>query len=399
MRRNLSPILGSLALLTLLGCWDNHGHDSVYLGPSSTYVVNGIAVGDVDANGQPDILGLVSTWYGATATQGYVSTRLQGPAGTFALPVRFGVGNGPANLVVADVNGDGRLDLVVANADDQTVSVRLADPARPGYFLAATVLSTPGRTPLDVAVGDLSGSGRMDIAVAAAGGSSVLVFSQTATGTFSAPVAYAVGGEPQALTVADLDGNGRADLAVATAANTVAVLLQTGAGTFASAASYATGVQPVAIRAADLNGDGKLDLLTANYGAATSPGTQGLSVLLQGTTAGTFGTAVAYTTEYRPTALAVGDLNGDGRPDVAVACEGLPGSPGAVSVLLQSPTTAGILLAAVNYAGTYGPMGVALADMNGDGRPDLVIADGDIIVRLNSATTPGTFGTPNYFYN
>ena len=399
MRHRFLPFLGSLSLLALAGCWDGHDHGTYYTGPTSTSVVNAIAVADVDANGQPDILGLVSTWYGNSATQGYVSTRLQGPAGTFALPVRFGVGTGPANLVAADVNGDGRPDLVVANAADQTVSVRLADPAHPGSFLPATVLATPGRTPLDVAVGDLSGSGRMDIAVAASGGSSILVFSQTATGTFTGPVAYAVGGEPQAVTVADLDGNGRADLAVATTANTVAVLLQTGAGTFASAVSYATGVQPVAIRAADLNGDGKLDLLTANYGAAVSPGTQGLSVLLQGTTPGTFLTAVSYTTEYRPTALAVGDLNGDGKLDVAVACEGLPGSPGAVSVLLQGATTAGTLLAAVNYAGTYGPMGVALADMNGDGRLDLVLADGDIVVRLNSATSPGTFGPPNFFYN
>ena len=80
-------------------------------------------------------------------------------------------------------------------------------------------------------------------------------------------------------------------------------------------------------------------------------------------------------------------------------CEGLPGSPGAVSVLLQSATAAGTLLAAVNYPGGYGPMGVAIADMNGDGKPDLVIADGDIVVRLNSPTAPGTFGPPNFFYN
>jgi hypothetical protein len=247
-------------------------------------------------------------------------------------------------------------------------------------------------------VGDLNGDGKLDLAVAASGANSVLVFTQTATGTFNAPVTYAVGGDPQALTIADLDGNGRADLAVATTANTVSVLLQTGAGTFASAVDYVTGVQPVAIQAADLNGDGKLDLLTANFGAATTPGTQGLSVLLQGA-AGTFAAPVSYTTAYRPSGLAVGDLNGDGRPDVAVACQGLPGDPGAVSVLLQSPTTPGALLTAVDYRGVSGPMGVAIADMDGDGRPDLVLADGDIVVRLGSATAPGTFGPPNFFYN
>jgi hypothetical protein len=398
MRPVLAPLtrasLGALSLLVLAGC-SGHDHD-FDRGPVSSYYVNAIAVADLDGNGRRDILGLVSLATDGVSDPSYVTTRLQDSTGGFAMPVRFGVGRGPANLLVVDLNGDGRPDLVVPNADDRTVSVRLADPAKPGFFLPALILSTPGRIPLDVAVGDLNGDGKLDLAVAASGANSVLVFTQTATGTFNAPVTYAVGGDPQALTIADLDSNGRADLAVATTANTVSVLLQTGAGTFASAVDYVTGVQPVAIKAADLNGDGKLDLLTANFGAATTPGTQGLSVLLQGA-AGTFAAPVSYTTAYRPSGLAVGDLNGDGRLDVAVACQGLPGDPGAVSVLLQSPTTPGTLLAAVDYRGVSGPMGVALADMDGDGRPDLVLADGDIVVRLGSGT--GTFGPPNFFYN
>lgn len=387
-------LLGTMGILALLGCSGSDTH----FGPTSSYLVNAIAVADIDANGLPDILGMVSTDLGGTPTQGYVSTRLQSSAGAFVLPTRFGVGTGPANLVAADINGDGRPDLVVANAYDRTVSVRLADPARPGYFLSALVLSTPGRRPLDVAVGDLNGDGRMDIVVAASGANSVLVFTQTATAIFNPPLAYAVGGDPQAVTVADLDGNGFKDIAVATTANSVSVLLQTGAGVFASAVDYATGVQPVAIKAADLNGDGRLDLLTANYGAALSPGSQGLSVLIQGVP-GTFTTPVHHTTDYRSTALALGDLNGDGAMDVVVANAGLPGDPGSVSVLFQGGILPGGLLPATNYRGTWGPMGVALADMDGDGRPDLVLADGDIVVRLNNPTAPGTFGPPQFFYH
>jgi hypothetical protein len=394
-------LLGSLGILALLGC-SNSGSNYSYYGPSPSYVVNAIAVADIDANGLPDILGLVSTYMGDTPTQGYVSTRLQTTAGAFAMPVRFGVGTGPANFLVTDVDGDGHPDLVVANADDQTISVRLADPAKPGFFQPAIVLATPSRTPLDVAVGNLSGhtDGRLDIVVAASGANSVLVFPQTATGTFNAPISYGVGGDPQAVTVADLEGNGFADIAVATSANTVSVLLQTGAGVFAPAADFATGIQPVAVKAANLSGhtDGKLDLLTANYGAATNPDNQGLSVLIQ-SASGTFAAPVNYTTEYRASGLAVGELNGDGNPDVAVACQGLSGSPGAVSVLLQSATAPGTLLPTVNYAGNYGPMGVAIAEMDGDGHPDLVLADGDIVVRLNNAAAPGTFGPPNFFYN
>jgi hypothetical protein len=402
----MSPraLLGSLGILALLGCSSS---DSSY-GPSSSYLVNAIAVADLDANGTQDILGMVSTDVGGAPTQGYVSTRLQSSAGAFVMPTRFGVGTGPANLVVTDVNADGRPDLVVANATDHSVSVRLADGARPGYFLPAVVLATPGRTPLDVAVGDLDGDGVMEVVVAASGANNVIVFRQLlpvdpspTTITFQAPDFLSVGGDPQAVTVADLDGDGHGDIAAATANNLVSVLRQIVLfPTFAAQSSvdYATGVQPVAIRAADLNADGKLDLLTANYGAAISPGTEGLSVLFQGTP-GTFAAPVHYTTGYRASALVVGDLNGDGSPDVVVACAGLPGDPGAVSVFLQGGIVVGNLLPAVNYTGVWGPMGVALGDMDGDGRPDLVLADGDIVVRLNNPTAPGTFGVPNYFYH
>lgn len=416
MQPHIRLLLGSIGILALVGC---STYDDSYE-PVSDYLVNGIAVADVDGNGKPDILGMVSTDLDGTPTQGYVSVRFQNPDGTFALPpTRFGVGTDPANFVVADVNGDGRLDLVVANAGDHTITVRLADPAKQGFFLSALVLSTPGRTPLDVALGDLNGDGLTDIVVAAsfdAGATmilvprpTVMVFHQISpvvptpnTVLFAPPVLYNIGGEPQAVTVADLDGNGFVDIAVATAANTVSVLLQTAAGVIAPAVDYPTGIQPIAIKAADLNGDGKLDLLTANFGAAITPGTQGLSVLMQGATAGTFLAPAHYVTGYRSTALAVGDLNGDGNPDVAVACEGLPGDPGAVSVFLQTPPAAGtpgVLLPAVNYTGVWGPMGVAIADINGDGQPDLVLADGDIVVRLNSTTLPGTFGRPLFFHN
>jgi hypothetical protein len=398
MRPSSRLLVGTLGVLALLGCSSSYDHR----GPFSSYLVNAIAVADLDGNGLPDILGVVSRDVDGQPVQGYVSTRLQNTDGTFILPTRFGVGRAPANLVVADLNGDGRPDLVVANVDDHSVIVRLADPARPGYFLPAIVLPLGGGSiPLDVAVGDLNGDGKPDIAIADSetlGGVLILLQDPASPVMFGGPIAFPVTGDAQAVTVADLDGNGLDDIAVATSANMISVILQIAPSTWSAAVDYPTGVQPVAIKAADVNGDGKLDLLTANYGAALSPGTQGLSVLLQGAP-GSFLAPVHYDTGYRATALAVGDLNGDGKPDVVVTNSGLPGDPGSVSVLLQDAVTPGTLLPATNYRGAWGPMGVAIADMDGDGLPDLVVADGDITVRYNRTATPGTFDPPTFFYN
>jgi hypothetical protein len=207
-------------------------------------------------------------------------------------------------------------------------------------------------------------------------------------GTFGAEATYSSGGlSPLALAVADLNGDGKADVVVSnqwaddTDTNSnVSVLLNDGTGKFPTAISNLTGgFYPDSIAIADVNGDGKPDLVVANSSVGSDGGLGNVGVLL-GNGDGTFGTAIAYPSgAYGAAAVAVADVRGDGKLDVVVAnCSGsssdCTGSAGNVGVLVGNGD--GTFQTAVTYAsGSNYPFAVAVADVNGDGRPDVVAAN------------------------
>ena len=308
----------------------------------------------------------------------------------------LGVGAAPSVVVV---NGQVAPSPSAAN----TVSVLLPNPAVAGGFLAPVPLPVGTRNPVDAAMGDLNRDGNQAVVVAADGGTTVLVFYQGATpGTFNAPVSLAVGGVPTAVAVGDL-GNGLASIVAATSSNTVSVLLQTAVGTFQPHADYAVGSGPVSVKLADLAGNGFPAIVTANYGTTLAATNQGLSVLLQDPTQlpGTaFQAAATYNTgDYYSDSVAVGALGaaGSGLPSIAVANYGLRGSPGSVSVFQPKPGSPGSFLPPAVYPGSTGPTGVAIGDLNGDGLADLAIADGGIVVRYQLSGQPGSFGAPVFY--
>ncbi|NTV74407.1 MAG: VCBS repeat-containing protein, partial [Holophaga sp.] len=322
-------------------------------------------------------------------------------------PVQTLAGDNPAFLVAARLSPSGNPGVVVVNRQlvlstraANTVSVLFPDPAVPGGFKTPVALPVGARNPQGAAVGDLDGDTFPDVVVAADGAGTLLLFTQQAPGgTFAAPAALEVGGEPTAAAIADLNGDGLPDI-VATSGNVVSVLLQDSAhpGTYLPRVDYGVGPHPVAVAVADLDGDGRPDLAVANSGTSLAPTTQGVSVLLQGAQAGTFQAAVTYDTgDSYASSVAVGDLDGDGRPDLAVAEAGLPGYPGSVAVLTQDPAAAGAFKAAVRYGGVQGPGSVAIADIDGDGLKDLVIGDGALFVRFQITGRPGVFGPPAQF--
>src|SRR5208283_3302813 len=185
-------------------------------------------------------------------------------------------------------------------------------------------------------------------------------------GTFQPAVTFNPGLQSQAgIALADLNGDGKPDLLVANASG-VAVLLGNGDGTFQPAVTYGSGgSSPWSVAVADVNRDGKPDLIVANYSSST------VGVLL-GNGDGTFQPAATYGSGGNgPWSVAVADVNGDGKPDLAVAndCGGCDGS---VAVLLGNGD--GTFRPAVLYdSGGDLTWGVAIADVNGDGKPDLIV--------------------------
>lgn len=398
--RLLAILAAGALLLPMLGC--SSSSDNSNQGP--LVLTNSVALADLDGSGKLAIVSANAIYGNGAPHPGFLTVFRQGTGqpGTFTASPHFNTGSDPSSLVLADLNGDGRPDVVLAPSQlagplaTTSISVLFQDAS--GNFGTDSGPSVGQRNPVDVAVGDLNGDGKPDIAVAAGGASNVLVFLQGSGGNFAAPISFPVGGDPMAVAIGDLNGDGKPDLAVATSAGTVSVLLQDPAnpGSFLTFVDYPVGSQPVSVRIADLNGDGKADLIVANYGDPSTPDTFGLSLLLQDPAhPGTFLPQVSLDMgDYRSTSVAVGDLNGDGLPDIVVANSGLSGFPGSVTVLLNDPNHPGTFGSPQYYQGYFGPFSVAIGDMDGDGRPDLVIADGGVEVRYQNPASPGTFKPP-----
>ncbi len=180
----------------------------------------------------------------------------------FPAPPMAKTGPDPRSMAGADLNGDGKPDLAVANYLNYTVSVLLGKGN--GTFGAPTEY-TVGLDPASIVIADLTGDGKPDLAVANSGDGTVSVLANLGFGAFATPVNHAVGTAPSALWAVDLNGDGKVDLAVADPANNaVSVLMNQGNGSFTAPVEHAVGLLPYSVTAADLNGDGEPDVVAAN---------------------------------------------------------------------------------------------------------------------------------------
>lgn len=196
--------------------------------------------------------------------------------GTFKAPTSISLPSGykPSALAAADLNGDGHIDLIVADSANNTFSLLLGNGD--GTFRQRTDYPT-GSDPVYVALGDFNGDGATDIAIANEGGNSVSIYynqqnsSGVPLGTFEAasPRDFAAGNGPSSIAVADYNLDGKSDLAVSDVTdNAVTVLLNSGDGSFTPLSEIPVGNGPVSITTADFNDDGRPDVATADRAAA-----------------------------------------------------------------------------------------------------------------------------------
>ena len=291
----------------------------------------------------------------------------------------------------ADVNDDGRLDLVVANTCtdsrcNSSVGVLLGDSD--GTFQPPMTYPSGGQLAKGIAIADVNNDGKLDLIVAhncgvpyCSGDLGLLL--GKGDGTFQPAVSYASGTfGARSVAIADVNADGKPDLVVAGGADisssdgAVGVLLGNGDGTFQKPVTYSSGGQYAEFVAiSDVNGDGRPDLLVANGCVASNCG-QGAVAVMLGNGDGTFRAPVQYSSGgVYPMSLSVVDLNGDGKFDVVTANNEKTGGGGGAEVGALLGNGDGTFQPATSYyAGgvpTYWFTAAAVSDVNGDGKPDV----------------------------
>jgi FG-GAP-like repeat/FG-GAP repeat len=332
-----------------------------------------VEIADVNGDGKPDIIVANEQSNDVTILLG------DGKGGfTQGKGSPFAAGRAPNDIADSDFNRDGKLDLAFANHEEKYLTVLLSDgqggftPATDSPFAVEVKPHTHG-----VAAGDLNGDGNLDLVTDSWQTDQVEILFGDGKGSFKTPGSFfAVGKHPyQRVRVADVNGDGKTDIITTNLeGDNVTILLGDGRGGFKPSAGlpFPCGDSPFNFAVGDVNGDRKLDLVIVNSPSSTSDrhGKDGLTVLL-GDGAGGFKMMVGspFTTGKIPNFAALGDVNGDGVADIAVS------SPDGNSITLFLMGAQGTVTSSSTTAVSGHPKGLAIRDLNGDGKADIVVTN------------------------
>jgi large repetitive protein len=347
-----------------------------------------IVAADFNGDGRTD-LAIAESSLQVGSVYGAVQIFLGNGDGTFDALPPIPIPGGPYAIAEGDF-GNGQIDLAVADRGFSTITILMGNgdgtfTSEPPIQLGP--LNDPPQ-PDAIVVGDFTGNGRLDLAVADTQTDDVRLLLGNGDGTFQAPqVVWSGDGTPAvALVAGNFTSDGHIDLAVANG-DSVDVLLGNGDGTFDSLPPIPVTGAPVAIVAGYFNGDGHLDLATAD---GNGSGTDDYSVYL-GNGDGTFQTPVPYALggAGASTALVTGDFTGDGQTDLAIARTG----PDDVQVRLGNGDGTFSNPAVTDLVRHETPL---VADLTGDGVADVSVVDaaGDILYRQGRPNEPGSFAPP-----
>ncbi|MGE0104871.1 MAG: beta strand repeat-containing protein [Blastocatellales bacterium] len=388
---NLHSANVSIRLGDGLGGFSGTTNVSVGSGPYS------VAIGDFDGDGKQDFV---------TANSGSanVSIRLGDGMGGFSGTTEVSVGSGPVSVAIGDFNGDGKQDFAVANIDSANVSIRLGDGM--GGFTGTTEVSV-GSGPYSVAIGDFNGDGKQDFAAANFVSNNVSIRLGDGLGGFSGTTTVGVGTTPTSVAIGDFNGDGRQDFATGhNGSSTVSIRLggcQPTLGNYPNAMVTLGGTTTVTPDATPLSAS-RIQVTTNTdfKGTFAADPATGIVQVTNAHPVGTYPvTVTAYngtasvqktftltvqpgpacnvtilftgTTEVGvgslPRSVAIGDFNGNGKQDVAIA------NSGSNNVSIRLGNGLGGFSGTTEVSVGSTPYSVATGDFNGDGKQDFATAN------------------------
>jgi FG-GAP-like repeat len=283
------------------------------------------------------------------------------------------VASNPSSVALSDLNNDGKLDAVVVNTNSNNISILLGDGA--GGF-NSNIPQTVGLTPVDLAIGDFNADGKPDAMVVNNISNNVSILLGDGNGSFTSSGVVTVGISPFSVALGDLNNDGKLDaMVVNSTSNNVSILLGNGKGGFTSSRVVGAGINPQFLALGDLNGDGRLDAVITNPRTSNNFTLGKIIVLLNDGNGGFTSSELALA---NVRAVALGDVNGDGKLDAVVS---VTNSANDGIVWLLGGGDGGLALSG-NVA-LSDPTNLALGDLNGDGRLDVVV-----VSNLSSLAAP-----------